>query len=445
MSKLHKTISGLLCLFIFLLPWQTRWIYKNLYLNDAPWEYGSLSLYATEILLGLIILLSLIYFIGKLKVTPRLAAPKNKWRLAILGGLLVLVLLNGFFSANPELAFQKITWLILAAGLALLIIIFQSDWKKISWSFILAALWQSLMAINQFMNQKIVAHKWLGIATQDPQTLGTPIVEIADGRWLRTFGALPHPNMLAAFLLFSLFIIISLYATNIKKRLKKILTIIFVVNALALATTLSRAAFLSLVVTIVFLLIVHRRQKNLLKTLSRFILLLLIVFILFAVSYPQLLQPRIFSQGRVENISNEARLNQYAEFGKIYRSHWLMGAGISQYPETLRQALPTAPIWRIQPIHNLYLLIIGELGLLGIILVLVYFYWLFALLKKNNQTNPPTENTGPPLCLRSSLLASLTILALFDHPLWSFYFGIMLLSLVLSLALIKPRTDDEKL
>ena len=50
-------------IFVFLLPWQVRWIYHEAILNGQIWEYGRFSLYGTEILLILILLLSALKFI----------------------------------------------------------------------------------------------------------------------------------------------------------------------------------------------------------------------------------------------------------------------------------------------------------------------------------------------------------------------------------------------
>ena len=40
-----------LSLLLFLLPWQTIWITKEQFINGSKWEYGTLGLYANEILL----------------------------------------------------------------------------------------------------------------------------------------------------------------------------------------------------------------------------------------------------------------------------------------------------------------------------------------------------------------------------------------------------------
>ena len=86
MNKLRQAIKTLLYFFIFLLPWQTRWIYDPGELNAGFWEYGTKSLYITEILLGIIIVLALVYII-KLDVRDYKA---GKMKLNWLGLVLLL-------------------------------------------------------------------------------------------------------------------------------------------------------------------------------------------------------------------------------------------------------------------------------------------------------------------------------------------------------------------
>ena len=57
MISLARTIEYGFYLFLFLLPWQTRLIWREARLNGFTWEYGRLSLYATQLLLLALLLL----------------------------------------------------------------------------------------------------------------------------------------------------------------------------------------------------------------------------------------------------------------------------------------------------------------------------------------------------------------------------------------------------
>ena len=95
---LNKIINYLLLLFLFLLPWQTRWIYQPGYLNSGYWEYGTYSFYGTQILLWLIIILFAVYkFVHREFWTKIFSREHFKThRLNLLFGLLTISLLAFF-------------------------------------------------------------------------------------------------------------------------------------------------------------------------------------------------------------------------------------------------------------------------------------------------------------------------------------------------------------
>ncbi len=427
MRHLKQTIEWLLYTFIFLLPLQTRWIYQQGFLNGEKWEYGTFSLYATELLFGLILILSIVYAIARLVKNQEIKKTKKQLRrVFLLVLILLLVSLSCFLALNPQLAFYKFSHLIMAAALFAIIAAMKLDWQKFSWAIILGGLLQSILAIQQFMTQEIFANKWLGMAGQNPETLGVPVVQLENLRWLRSFGSLPHPNILAGFLVIGLILIIGLYSIIKTKKPQNLLRLVFVVNFLGLMTTLSRAAILSFVVGIIILTFLSRKNIVLNKASAKFALIALFIFVVFTVSFPELILTRTLSSNRVENISNVTRVEQYGEAGQILTSTWLTGTGPGNYVVRLYSQDSTKSAWDYQPIHNTYLLIFAELGILGLASILLFvFYVLFNLFKCVSWS---AERLTGLTCL-----AALAGLALFDHYLWSFYFGIMLVAIVLSL------------
>jgi len=402
-------------------------------LNNEKWEYGTLSLYATEMLFGIILILSLIFFISKLtKQSLRWSAVKGR-RLVSLVLLVLLVSLSCALAVNPEIALYKFTHLILAAALFAVIVVMKIDWQKISWAIIISGLFQAGIAIQQFASQKVLANKWFGMAEQNPETLGVPVVQLENLRWLRSFGTLPHPNILAGFLVIGLILIIGLIASLKQKKLQKILRLIFVINFIGLLTTLSRAAIITLVVSIIVFAFISRKDKILNKTVTKFSLIVFFILIIFTVSFPELILTRTLGNNRVENISNVTRVEQYKEAGSILKDNWLIGVGLGNYTTHLYNQDSTKSAWDYQPVHNTYLLIFAELGIVGLAAGLFFIgYLLFYLFKSENWS---TERLTGLACL-----AGLASLAFFDHYLWSFYFGIILFAIVLSLI----KTNNSK-
>ncbi|MBU1132162.1 O-antigen ligase family protein [Patescibacteria group bacterium] len=424
MQKLKQIIDYLIYLLIFLLPLQTRWIYHEGILNGEPWEYGAFSLYATEILFGVILILSIIHLIGTWKSKFSKPDKRRIFRVSILIIFILFFILNAFFAINSSIAIYKFVQLILATAFFIIILISRLDLKKISWAIALSALYQSIVAIQQFIGQKVIANKWLGMSAQDPATLGVPVIESAGIRTLRSFGTMPHPNILAGFLLISLIVIIGLYAmTKISKR-KKLLQLLFTINFIGLLTAFSRSALLAFAVVTIFMAFYFSKDKIMSRATTKFIIIAIFIFILFSVSFPNLMAARAFGEGRLEVQSNASRLEQYNEFAKIFSNRWLIGVGLENYSLAVNEINPNQPAWNYQPIHNVYLLIITELGIAGIAILGLLGFMIFKLIKLQKNKN-----------YYLPCLVALGFLALFDHYLWSFYFGIMFCALILGLAL----------
>ncbi len=436
MPKLQKLIHYLIYLLVFLLPWQTRLIYKQIVLNNFNWEYATLSLYVTELLLGIILFLSVIYFIPLLKSLKlkKTIKEQNKKNVLVWLLLILCLIVNCFVALNQEIAFYKFSQLIIAVAFALVLVSTRIDWTKATWAFVFSGTIQASLAISQFIEQKVQANKWLGLAEQNPETLGTPVVQLENLRWLRTFGALPHPNILAGFLAVSLILIIGLFALTKIKKHQKFLSMIFVITFLGLLTTLSRSAVIVFILAIIIFSFVARKDKILTKHISKFALIALFIIIIFTVSFPNLISARTSINNELEAQSNITRLEQYKQFLPIMKTHWLTGLGLGNYTVALVNENQTLEGWQYQPIHNTYLLIFGELGIIGLAINLMFLiYCLFNLFKNNNWSIEKT----------TSFIALLTIagLALFDHYLWSFWFGLIMFSFIIGLNILTNKTS----
>ena len=432
MKNLHKAIEYLLYLLVFLLPFQTRFIYKTAVLNDHPWEYGTFSLYATELLMGVILFLSIIYALLVIKQKKPKSSEQTTKRLLLFFLFFAILGLNCFIAINSSIAFYKLSQLILAIALMFTIWFIKPSWEKFSWSIILSGLIQGSIAVQQFIAQYIPANKWLGIAEQNPETLGVPVIATETIRWLRSFGTLPHPNILAGFLLICLILTMSLFITTKTKKHQKVLPMIFAVMFLGLITTLSRGAILAFLIALIIFSYKLTTNKKATKAISKFALITIFIIIIFSVSFPNLIISRTMGNNRLEQLSNITRLNQYTEASEIIKNNWLVGTGLSNYTVNLYQSTPGLEGWQYQPIHNTYILIFSELGVLGFATSLLFIlYLIYNLLAKQKWS---TEQAAAYSCL-----AGLGITAMFDHYLWSFFFGLMLLSLALSL----PRLSKQ--
>ncbi len=489
LSYLKKIVKYLFFLFIFLLPIQTRYIYQQATLNNGAWEYGTLSLYATEILLGTIIILYIIGFIGAYSRAYRnmplqLYTENGKKNLKNPLIFLPLALLlwsvaSIFWAYDKMLAWDRC--IILMEGIIVYLFIIKiplfskepalSDsrmgglgpaclsaqagagreispsakptqienasrynnpekspciplYKRGSYliPLIASAICQSMLAIYQFASQQIIANKWLGIASHLPETLGTSVVETPLRRWLRAYGSLPHPNILAAYLgiallLFIIFIFNKSPKKNqqseltnteeLKQRLSGILKVfaIFLISA-AIIFTFSRAVWIGLFLSIIIFLVFNKLPRHPDKNKTRrhpspalagegylkmtqnfpfipsFGFFILFLFVLFLAREP--IMARISNSNRLEQKSNQERMLSYKESKDIIKENWLIGTGIGNYTLALYKKNPSLSAYEYQPVHNLFILIFAELGIFGLLIFLLFLFYITKKIIQNH-------------------------------------------------------------
>ncbi len=408
MKKLEKIIELTFYFFLFLLPWQTRLI-----LNQGKLEWGRYSLYTIDIIFILLLVLFCLNLYKKGKsinnIKKSLLLKKTSFLILF---FLIISFLSIFWAKKLELAFYW--WLRIFQGIILFFLLqkIKFDFIKAGFSLVFAGLIQSFLGIYQFINQKVFASKWLGIASQDPSKNGVSVVETVDGRLLRVYGSLPHPNILAGFLVFLIFLSFVLYFLIKKNWQKYFLLGVTGLMTLTLFLTYSRSAFVSLFFTFILsCLSLFKRNLNYLRLsfFKFFSLVVIIILVFFIFSFKDLMI-RIKIKGRLEEKSiNERILNFYRAI-KIVKENFLFGIGIGNYTFALFEKYPDLAWWNYQPVANIYLLILAEIGVIGLISFLLI---LFSSLFKSNLVG-------------SIFFIPLLIIGLFDHWLFSLPFGILL-------------------
>jgi len=437
MTKLTKTIEFGFYLFLFLLPWQTRLIWHDAFLNHYVWEYGRFSLYGSELVLWFVLLLFMVWLFKNYRFTQfdlgriwqRLKNPLvlSHWLLVI---FLLFAGLSIFWSIDPGLAYYQWFRLLEGAALFSLVLLFHFSLKRIALVWVATAAVQGVFAIEQFFTQYIFANKWLGLAEHFSTLAGSIILQTDTERWLRAYGSLPHPNILAGFLVLALIFLFYLVITA-QTRFERFFVLFSLVLILpALFFTFSRSAWIAFILSLVFFggWLWRRRDYQSLKIFSKFLLITVLIITILMVMFFEPVKTRIVGEQDLEVASIYLRMEFNKQAWEIIQQRPWLGVGTGNYTLGVYDFVnKTWPGYYYQPVHNLFLLIGAELGLVALLIFLAALILLLYLSIRRLDS----------LAGLTTFLALLSVLviSLFDHYFWTLYFGLIIFWLVLALNL----------
>lgn len=418
--QIENLLSFFEYIFLFLLPWQTIWIYDQTVLAGSKLEYATLGFYATEILLWFILSLFLIYSFHLYKNTPNKAKfswTKDRQFVASVLIFLIYAFIIGLLAFNSDVAQQQVVRIMASVLLFFLIFIGPvSVYKAVFW-FISGAVIQGLFGIWQFIAQSTFSSTFFGLTKHLSSEPGVSVVASDSvGRILRAYGSFQHPNIFGGFLvvaiLFTLLLLIKNNEYSFTKKRKVLLNIYLVILTTALFFTFSRSAWLALAVS--FYLVIYLIRKKILKNILS---LLCLFFVLFIIYFP-LVSTRFSNKSFYETKSIEERVGGVNVAFQIIKNNILFGVGPGNYTLELSNIFTDQHGWAYQPVHNFGLLFLAEYGIIGFLLILFMLISFFRVYRINN------------FIILSIILYS--VLGFFDHYLMSTYIGIVLTSVYFS-------------
>ncbi|MFA6307429.1 MAG: O-antigen ligase family protein [Patescibacteria group bacterium] len=410
-----------LSLFVLLIPWQTRWLFYDWPLGIELWEYGRLSLYASVIVL----LLATIFF-ALYKKKELHFSHSNFFYILFIYSVVI-----SFRSPAPLVSFYYLFLIYSAVIFAYLVRFIPKIF--VYRAFLFSGTLQGILAIYQLFTQKVVASKWLGISEHLPSTLGTSVVEFADNRILRAYGSLPHPNVLGGFLFvvifFGIYLWIEAYKNNESnfwnKFFKKInfWNLIFIIIALVISTygilaSFSRSAILALLLSLFSLTVINVFKRNWLSVniIVKYLFIFFLVFWSFNTWFPGAWSTRIEMNGRLEQKSVIERVDTFAQLGWDNYKNVFFGQGLGMNTLATLEKYPHQEVYNVQPIHDIFILMFAELGLIGAFFIV---YTVRRIIKSANKID----------IMSTSLIMGLIIIGFFDHYLWTSWTGWILMSL----------------
>ena len=232
--------------------------------------------------------------------------------------------------------------------------------KVIPWWLIV----EGILAIGQVSKGGSLNGWWwfLGERKFDFNTIGIAQMSVVDMGLVRAYGTFSHPNSLAGFLLVSLIWWVknfSLFRSSNYQRVKW--WVVFWLGLVGIFLAGSRTIWL---LTLGFLIFLGWNSKvnikKKVKGLAFLVLLVIILIKMIGFNYPLV----NFLGGWDENgLIKRGQLN-LAALQMIKKSPWF-GVGLGNFLANLPEFQKNNQIFWFQPVHNVLLLLVSEIGLLG--------------------------------------------------------------------------------
>ncbi len=449
---------------LFLLPFQTRWIFHDLTLVGQVWEYGRMSVYGTELLVLVAALLR-----GRPRIPFRLV-PFSKGIVLMLGALLI----SASWSVNVGLSLGFLQHVVAAVALFSLIVDERTRLRDAAVAFVAGLLVPCGLAWWQALTGTSPSSSWLGLAAHDAATLGASVIETGSDRILRGYGTFPHPNIFGGYLVVGLLVVGSgLWVVGRESEVGLVVgsesfvekerplathhspltnSLAAAILASTLVLTFSRSSWIAFAVGgfafVVCRLSSRPTTHNIQSTppdspltthhkrLTISLLLPLFAILATLAIFHTPAFTRFQPAARLEAKSIAERSGEYPVWDDVARLNPVTGVGPGNYTAALATLYPGRDAYAYQPIHNAFLLFLAETGLFG----------LFAaarLVREGSRLFRPW-NWSAGYAIGTSLLCALVVLASLDHYLWSLWPGLVLGAFALAFVLKMIVSPEEK-
>jgi hypothetical protein len=266
---------------------------------------------------------------------------------------------------------------------------------------IFLVLFQGVVALLQFSGGSSLGLSFLGESHVVSGMSGSSFLNLNDSLYLRGYGTFPHPNVFAGWLIFNILLGCFLFENMNKKRDYAI--VLMILSSLVLILTFSRISFfVCVIVWVAFLVKVFIDSKG-----------------MKSFAFLGLLSERVLNLFNSGDTSWSDRVGLMRSSFHIIKTNILTGVGLGRFVANMDDTVPrsSSNILLLQPVHNVFLLIVSEIGLIGFSLFGTLLYFFF----KNREWS-----------LRFVMgLIAIFIISMFDHYLFSLPQGLGMLFLLL--------------
>lgn len=349
--KLHLRIFQL---FILLIPIQ-------LGLHLWPWwalvsgirvDYLSPTIYLTD----LVFLFLVTAWV--LEEKPKL----GKYKFLFLG-LGIFATINTLFASGVLLSFFK--WIKVLEFFVLSLYVFSNKktlLELIKTPLSLSIVYTFFIAFFQILLQRTIggALYFFGERSFTASTPGISLINFFGRAVMRPYATFSHPNSLAGFVLIGVFLLLTAKSKSLLDR------VAIVLGTGTIFLTFSQNAWVAFFVMLILVLL---REKKRWGSVKKIIFFFTLIFSLILPVISQILISNKLVLSFDLSIKRRLVLSEIA--GMVFSNHPIFGVGLGGFIPTMAKILVshdflvTETVWWLQPVHNIYLLVLSEIGIVG--------------------------------------------------------------------------------
>ena len=437
---LNKLERYLFYILLFSIPFQTR---KILYF--AGWrfnEWQSVSVYLTDVIFGLLVLFWI--YNACFLSAPKLKSKNEKLKITIQNlkvyesFLFIFLIFSAISIKNSSnlivsfYQFAKLAEFVLFFFYLKNYAIYKFGFTNSLFAIFSGGIFQAVIAIVQFFRQSDIGLSYLGESFFNLDVKGVAAFYNFYGeKIIRAYGTTPHPNVLSAYLFVAVFCFYFIWFYKRSDNNRFFIWGYFII-LWGLLLTFSRVAIFLLGFNYLARggLLIFKFKKFNKKIFWQLIGYTTILTIFFLVLY----WPETISRVHISGEEDAVQLRSFYNKESLKIISWT-GTGIGDFVNELEVRVPMLASYLYQPVHNIYLLIYAETGILGISAFLLF---LFFLVKDFIDRTKLERIHHYSLFL---LFGSTLFMGLFDHFLWTLQQGRFLFWLVLATLAINEKED----
>lgn len=246
---------------------------------------------------------------------------------------------------------------------------------------------QSMIGLIQIYLQHQIGLSWLRESFIGPNITGVAKIILNGNAYIRAYGLFPHPNILGGFLFFSImftFLYKKLFYQKqflkIKLKTNNCINILLLIQLIGILISFSKSAIIALILAISYVTVLSEINwkatainnvkalfywniNKKISLLAIFAISIITTLFLFRLNYYT-----FFMKSLLE------RSTYLTAYWQIILKNPFFGVGTGQSILVLEKIYPNWVYWQYQPVHNVFVLIWSEWGIVGLILF-IFFLW----------------------------------------------------------------------